>query len=101
MGMPEQGQFWEEPSGCPPCSISTCWTPDICLEGRDPVRISEPFQPLLHSIWHLATALQPSPISSRPLGPCWGQPGWLDRLLPLKNLMMSVKSMLLSRIISR
>lgn len=33
---------WEEPCGYPPCSISTCWTPDICLRGRDLVFLTAP-----------------------------------------------------------
>lgn len=45
--------------------------------------------------------LQLCPIQDlSPMLPSRAQPEWLDQLIPLKNLMMSVKSMLLSRIIS-
>lgn len=40
-GDAERGQeSGEEPYGCPPYTISTCWTPDICVWGGDPVFLS-------------------------------------------------------------
>lgn len=81
-----RGRVWEEPYGCPPYSIATCWTPDVCVRGGDSAFLS---------LSHPAQARREAPT------PLLGTARWLDKLLPLKNLMMSVKSMLLSRIISR
>lgn len=76
-----EGALWLKPF-----LVFTWYAPDTCLWGRDPGIPENP--PTL-----------PSPGLDAPR-PTRGQPEWLDQFIPLKNLMMSVKSMLLSRMIS-
>lgn len=90
----KHGQLWECRSkgsglgrawGCPP---TLCPPAGLLTSAYEEAGTSEP--------------LQPCPGQERRhLSPVGGSQDGLDKLLPLKNLMMSVKSMLLSRMISR